>query len=151
MSEPRDDDALRWEGDDDPTLAPGWRRVGATNPVDESSVDAAVASNGDHEQAASAPRQAGSFELVAFGIFGGIYLLYSVGWLVTLTRTGLPGTSLVGDFMYQLGLWAAVLAAPAWFAVTVWLTRHARTRVLWLVLGAILLVPLPFVIGELPA
>ena len=28
MSPDPDDDALRWEGDDDPTLAPGWKRVG---------------------------------------------------------------------------------------------------------------------------
>ena len=29
MSPDPDDDALRWEGDDDPTLAPGWKGVGA--------------------------------------------------------------------------------------------------------------------------
>ena len=34
MSPDPDDDALRWEGDDDPTLAPGWKVVGKPAPLD---------------------------------------------------------------------------------------------------------------------
>ena len=40
MTRDPDDDALRWEGDDDPTLAPGWKTVG--EPVRSEQQDAAA-------------------------------------------------------------------------------------------------------------
>lgn len=149
MTDPRDDDALSWDGDDDPTLAPGWERVGAAVPVTPQP-EVPAGGGGATEAPIEEQRDAaGSFALVLFGVFGGIYLLYTIGWILTAMRSSAPGTSVVADFMYQFGLWAAVFAAPAWFGVSAWLTRSQRARMLWLLLGAIVLVPLPFVLGEI--
>lgn len=154
-----DDDALRWDGDDDPTLAPGWKVVGAPATGADDAVDGAGEASDPHEAsdsneasdrvepAATARRQTGSVELVVLGVLGGVYLLYTLGWLATVVRTDAPGTSIVGDFMYVLGLWLAVLAPACWFGLVFALTRKSAARLTWLVVGAVVLVPLPFVLG----
>ncbi|ANJ26677.1 hypothetical protein [Agromyces aureus] len=166
MTRDSDDDALRWEGDDDPTLAPGWKTVGppvAAPVADEGSaaasdapdsVDADAPGDADTDRADADPAdaaarpasQTGSVELVVLGILAGVYLLYTIGWLITALRTSVPGVSIVGDAMYALGLWLAVLAAPCWFALAM-RAGGRRSRLVWLVVGALVLAPLPFVLG----
>lgn len=166
MTRDQDDDALRWEGDDDPTLAPGWKRVGGAVPMTDAPADAratdvdGAAAEGteargtsvagaDDDAAADAagPRQTGSVELLVLGVLAGVYLLYTVGWLLTAVRTDAPGTSVVADVMYLLGLWLAVLAPALWFGVVYAVVSRPGRRLLWLVVGAVVLVPLPFVLG----
>lgn len=158
MTRDHDDEALSWEGDDDPTLAPGWKRVGNAAPVAEaSSVDDADASSDDATAgdagpaaagAATSPRrQVGSVELVVLGVLAGVYLLYTVGWLLTAVRTAAPGTSIVADVMYQAGLWLSVLAPALWFGLVSAVVAKPARRIVWLVVGAVVLVPLPFVLG----
>ena len=100
MTRDPDDEALSWGGDDDPTLAPGWKTVGRPVPLaggpDEASDAATGAVNGEAETAISdsegdGPVQTGSVELVVLGVLGGIYLLYTIGWLITALRTTAPG------------------------------------------------------------
>ncbi|MFB9309383.1 putative membrane protein YhdT [Agromyces hippuratus] len=156
--DPDDDDALRWEGDDDQTLAPGWKTVGAPAPAvpaaaadgpvaDAPQVDGAAEAAAGEPDTADAPAQTGSAELVVLGVLGGVYLLYAVGWLVS----ALGGTPLFADpvaqFMYGLGAWFAVLAAPLWFGAVLWLASgNRRARLIWLIVGAVLLVPVPFLL-----
>jgi hypothetical protein len=156
MTREPDDDALRWDGDDDPTLAPGWRRVGNAAPVTDSpegdgGADASPAApaevQADTDGETSTRRQTGSVELVVFGVLAGVYLLYTVGWLLTAVRTTLPGTSIVADAMYQLGLWLSVLAPALWFGLVYAVVAKPARRILWLIIGAVVLVPLPFVLG----
>lgn len=156
-----DDDALRWEGDDDATLAPGWKAVGTPVPLKrgaatapatgtDSDADAGAAPDaeaGDDTVAPAGAAQTGSVELVVLGVLGGVYLLYTIGWIITALRTATPGMSVVGDFMYSLGLWLAVLAAPLWFVLALRGARTARSRLVWLVAGAVVLAPLPFIFG----
>ncbi|WP_026481886.1 hypothetical protein [Agromyces subbeticus] len=157
MSRDSDDDALRWEGDDDPTLAPGWKAVGAPaqpeaadegtdEQVRQRREDGAAAS-GDEVETSDAPPQTASATLVILGVLGGVYLLYAVGWLIVAVRSTAPGASIVGDAMYVLGLWFAVLAPALWFAVVLLATERPRARLSWLALGVVVLVPLPFVLG----
>lgn len=155
MTRDQDDDALRWEGDDDPTLAPGWRRVGNAAPVTDApggeggadaSAEAEASADADTD-AEPERRQSGSLELVVFGVLAGVYLLYTVGWLLTAVRTTLPGTSIVADAMYQFGLWLSVLAPALWFGLVYAVVAKPARRILWLVIGAVVLVPLPFVLG----
>lgn len=145
-----DDDALSWAGDDDPTLssaststtspdpqlAPGWTAVGGPGSVakpQDAAPDAAAAS---------------SLALIVLGILGGVYLLYTVGWAISATRIANPAPDIVGAFMFDLGLWLAAAAPALWFALSLWLTvPGSRRRYLWLLLGALVLVPLPFVAG----
>ncbi|GAA1833044.1 DNA polymerase III subunit gamma/tau [Agromyces salentinus] len=164
MTRDSDDDALRWEGDDDPTLAPGWKAVGqpvaSSAAAERGGAEAARGTtdhDGDGRHAASAQvdaderetetgAQTGSVELVVLGILAGVYLLYAVGWFITALRTTSPGISVVGDAMYTLGLWLAVLAAPCWFALAL-RSRGRRIRLAWLIAGVVVLAPLPFVLG----
>ena len=169
MTRDPDDDALRWEGDDDPTLAPGWRTVGKPVPLDAATEapDAAasgaparadgsdgaatVAPEADDtaagESEADAARQAGSAELVILGVLGGVYLLYTIGWLIWATTPAPELADPVAQFMYGLGRWLAVAAPALWFGTVLWLAaEHRRARLLWLIAGAVLLVPVPFLL-----
>ena len=160
----RDDDALTWDGDDDPTLdagatppvesptlPAGWSAVGkgsgaletpaeAAGTTDDASVDAPAGEP-------SAPARTGNAVLITIGVVGGIFLLYTIGWIVGGMR--LEGTAqfLVSPLAYQFGLWLAVAAPAIWFAAAFLLTRGARAwvRIVWLLAGVALLVPWPFI------
>lgn len=171
----RDDDALSWDGDDDPTLdlgdsagsdpapeAParssvpelphgytavgkGSEAVGAAGTPDAASVEEETPAGGD---TVAEPRSLGNGALVALGVLGGVYALYAIGWIVGGLRLQGWRPFLVTDLMYQGSLWLAVLAPVLWFATVVLLTRTGRTwvRFAWLGAGAVLLVPWPFVL-----
>ena len=94
------------------------------------------------------PEPLSSAALVSLGLLAGIYLLYSVGWLlgggVLRTASGF----LVTDAAFFPAYVAAVVAPVVWFAVTLVLTRHSATwlRFVWLAAGVVLLVPWPIVL-----
>lgn len=170
----RDDDALSWDGDDDPTLDHG----AAAEPEDErdtppsstppelpkgftavgkgsetlGGADAPVAGS-VAESSSEAPtvtadrRPMGNGALIAFGVLGGVYALYAIGWLIGGLRLQGRAQYLVTDVMYQGSLWLAVLAPLLWFATTLLLTRASRAwlRFTWLAAGVVLLLPWPFV------
>jgi hypothetical protein len=169
MTPDPDDEALRWEGDDDPTLAPGWKTVGNPVPLEGPTTDAAASDapslgEGRDGNGASTPapevdgttaidgdtdasRRAGSAELVILGVLGGVYLLYAIGWLIWGITPAPELADPVAQFMYGLGRWLAVAAPALWFGTVLWLTaEHRRARLLWLVAGAVLLVPIPFLL-----
>jgi hypothetical protein len=142
MARDSDDDALRWEGDEDPTLAPGWKAVGKAVPLEGQPT--APESGGEQT---NATKQPGSAELVILGVLGGVYLLYAIGWLITATAAPPQLADPVAQFMYSLGRWLAVAAPALWFATVLWLAaERRRARLLWLIAGAVLLVPVPFLL-----
>ncbi len=184
MTEQRDDDALSWAGDDDPTLDPsasGERSRGeaTSNEVLETSApparrldkpvppvpvpatpveaepqsepdEAAAADRTPAEPAVAEREQMSSVMLVTLGIFGGVFLLYSVGWLISAFRPdAAPPSDAVGRFMFDLGQGLAVAAGPVWMAATLWLTRGGRplVRIAMLLLGVLLILPWPFLRG----
>jgi len=160
MTSSRDDDALGWAGDDDPTLASG--RPEATGgsaavtpaaPASDSTGNdlpegwAVTGSPGGYVDAPAATPLS-SPALVGLGILGGVYLLYTIGWLIGVGRIDNELTDPLARFMFSLGTWLAVAAPAVWFAASFWLTRGApRRRWTWLVLGVLLLAPLPFIAG----
>lgn len=89
----------------------------------------------------------GNAALIGFGVLGGVYLLFTIGWIVGGLRLAGVAQFLVSPVIYQFALWLAVLAAPLWFATAHLLTRDSKTwvRIVWLLAGAALLVPWPFV------
>ena len=142
------DDALSWEGDDDmparrPSLPEGWNAVGKGSEVVGTEGTAPTGS-----VAASAPGAPMSTAmLLSVGVFGGIYLLYAVGWVIGGLNLKPLANLIVADAMYLPWFFLAV-AAPALWMLTVWLlTRGAQAwvRILLLLAGAVLLVPWPFV------
>ncbi|WP_448005095.1 hypothetical protein [Agromyces bauzanensis] len=139
MTRDPDDEALHWEGDDDPTLAPGWKTVGTPVPLEGTPTEP--------EAEPDAATQPGSAELVMLGVLGGVYLLYSIGWLVTASRPAPVLADPVAQFMYGFGRWFVVAAPALWFGAVLWLAAgHRRARLLWLLAGAVVLVPVPFLL-----
>jgi hypothetical protein len=152
-SDQPDDDALTWAGDTEPATPParstapadpaapkvasGWKVVGKPGRVATPGVD----------------RQRGqmsSVALVGFGILAGVYLLYTIGWLIAAQRDAAAPADIVGAAMHTVGLWFAVLAPALWIGATFWLTRASgslRGRFVALVVGAIVLIPWPFIVG----
>lgn len=140
MTESRDDDSLSWGGDvDDPSYLDGSK-----TPSD-ADADADV----DAETEAPAASAVGSAMLVTYGILGGVYLLYSIGWIVGVQRDTFTASNVFFEIMHQLGEFLAIVAPPAWFGLTFLLTsgRRPLVRLGWLVAGVLLLAPLPFILS----
>ena len=166
MNATRDDDALNWAGDDDPTLAPGDNGKAAPNTTAlpegwtiphqtaSANLPAATGQTTDADAAAADTTEAdgaalSSAALVGMGILAGMYLLYTIGWFIGVARGVAPVGGPVAEFMFSLGAWLAVAAPLAWFGVTCWLTGgHQRARLAWLLIGVVVLAPLPFIIGS---
>lgn len=142
-----DDDALAWDGDDDPTLdAPkktvplpdGYEAVGKGAVEFEERV--AATQETDKQPMSSAM-------LLVLGVLGGVYLLYTIGWVIGGLRLEDQALFVVTPAMYLPAFVLAVGAPAIWFLTTYLLTRGGRPwlRVVWLVVGALLLVPWPFI------
>src|SRR4051812_8924732 len=135
MADPDDDleEGLRWDGDPADTATP--RVSNATAARDDD----------DREPV----EQLSSALLVTYGIIGGVYLLYTIGWVIAATRTSSGSADILVQIMFQLGQFLAIAGAPLWFVTVFSLTRTRKpaVRLLWLVLGLALFAPLPFILG----
>lgn len=149
------DDALSWDGDDDPTLDVGAARPAPQRPAPGAAPAAAVRRSGDpgrveRDDTVTAPKERASLgngALLALGVLAGAYLLYTVGWVIGGLRLQGSAQYLVADVMFQGSLWLAILAPALWFATVLLLTRRSRhwLRFAWLAVGVALLVPWPFI------
>ncbi len=156
------DDALSWGGDEDPTLDVGSTRAAETAAVPRTEPAAlpdgfnAVGKGADgvgrihSDGTVTMPadrRPLGNSALITIGVVGGIYLLYTIGWVIGGLRLQGAAQYLVLDVMFQGSLWLAILAPALWFGTVFLLTRTARTwvRFVWLIAGVVLLVPWPFI------
>lgn len=166
MTDPRDDEALSWGGEDDPTLDVGTSPVDEREPAPEAAPAERPALPDGYEAVgrgsddvgrieadgtvtpSGAPAPTGNAMLITLGILGGVYLLYTIGWIIGALRLDTVAPMLiVSPAAYVPAFWLAVLAPALWFAVTLWLTRPSRgwVRVAWLIGGAVLLIPWPFI------
>jgi hypothetical protein len=150
---PHDDDAaLRWDDVDDPSYAESSAAHGAgAEEVADSSDDAepeASAQGGDN---GDAPRRSSVTTLLT-GLFGGIYLAYSVGWILGVGLVPLTGPTLLLEILYQFSEFLAIIASALWFGAAVILTRGGRAahRLGWLALGSLVLIPWPLVLEVIP-
>ncbi|TQL47514.1 hypothetical protein FB562_0577 [Homoserinimonas aerilata] len=125
-----DDEALRWDGDEVDHIA--------ARP------DTATAATAD----AIAPAT-GSALLVVYGIFAGAYLLFVVGWIIAVGQSSVSLGNLFFEIMYQFGEFLAIASPAIWLGTVLLLTRGARPvwRILWLLLGLVLVAPWPFILG----
>jgi hypothetical protein len=158
MARGTDDDALAWDGDDDPTLdvgpavaeptretkalPEGYTAVGkGSDDVGRVHTDGSVTMPGERQPM-------GSATLIALGILGGVHLLYAIGWIVGGLRLQGRAAYLVTDIMYQGSFWLAVLAPLLWFGTVFLLTVRSRpwVRFVWLIAGVALLLPWPFIL-----
>lgn len=88
--------------------------------------------------------------LVVHGIFGGVYLLLTVAWLISVSRMTAPSLSGVPLAFWYLSTYIAIAAAPLWFVGTLAFTDlvPARRRIVWLAVGVLVLLPWPFLVGR---
>lgn len=157
---PDEDDALRWEGDDEPApaLPEGWVAKG------KGADRAATGTDGEAPAAAPSAQQTesrppmGNAALIGLGMLGGVYLLYTIGWIIgglrvlrvaglMMARDGAaPVTWSAGNTVL---VWLAIAAPAIWFVTVQLLTRGrpAWLRWVWLAVGVIVLVPWPMLMG----
>jgi len=155
------DDALSWDGDEGAAAkapAPAASQPTASASTDRPADDAALPDGwnaiGKGSEAVEPVASAGSERaslstamLLTVGIVGGIYLLYSIGWVVGGLRLKPLANLIVADAMY-LPWFALAIAAPALWFLAVWVLTRAKAswiRLGLLLLGVVLLVPWPFV------
>lgn len=144
-----DDHALRWDGDDDPTLratpdddVPSTKRS-AVELTSDTVAD-------EPEDVREEPTGVGNIALVAYGVLGGVYALWTVGWVLGGGRVRdwiIAQPNSIPDPMFQASALLVVLAPSLWFATTLLIARrkHVWKQFVILGLGAVLLVPWPFV------
>jgi len=133
MTDDRDDDldALSWAGDE-PVVEP----------------EPAPAPTTEFVEAPARPGTPGIL-IVTYGILAGLYLLLTAGWFTTVARSTTTLPSLFPEIMYQFGEFLAIASPALWFASILLLTRGRRpiVRLLLLLLGLVVVLPWPFVLG----
>jgi len=136
-----DADALTWAGDEEQGRA-APRLRGEDAPVVVDSAAGPVA-----ETPGSGGRRAAT---VAFAL---PYLVLAVGWILSVEQLSSGARDLAYEIVWQFGEFLAMLAAPAWFAATLALTRGSRplVRVGWLALGLGVLLPWPILLRFIAA
>lgn len=164
---PDDDAALRWDDVDDPSyLDPGAADdvpggLGAEQAEAAAAGGAGSASHdGDGDgDAGDAATDAGAdpaaSDLPAPGLrlltaaFAVVFVLWSVGWIISVGLVPISGPTLVIEVLYQFSEFLAIIASALWFAATVALTPQHRLapRLGWFAIGALVLLPWPLVLG----
>jgi hypothetical protein len=155
-----DDEALRWDGERDASLASGanpatlskraQKKAARTPAADEPATDHDdIADADDSTEPGAQPAPTSSFLLVSYGILAGAFALYVVGWFTAVRRSTYVDPDPLANAMFQLGEVLAVVAPLVWFGTVFLLTRTSKpiVRLLWLLLGLVVLVPVPFVLG----
>ncbi|MFD5599635.1 hypothetical protein ACFWHR_06220 [Leucobacter sp. NPDC058333] len=140
-------------GDRVPLPVDGSAEDSASDAVDE----AGVVADAQTEVGAGEPRpQISNGGLVVLGVFGGLYLLYTWGWFIVaqaysaVNAVTAAGSGVIGGVLQQVIFWAAPLAPPLWFFLALAFSRGGRTKrlAILLVIGAVVLVPLPMLIAR---
>jgi hypothetical protein len=144
-----DEDALTWAGGRDPSHYESPEPKGPK--PSKKAVPVAQAGQAEVPRADDVAQPSMSaVMLVSLGLLGGIYLLYTIGWFISWQRLIYvdPNTLELAAFRIQQVL--AVLAPPLWFVLALVFTRERKpaVRLLWLVIGALLLVPWSFTFGR---
>jgi hypothetical protein len=85
-------------------------------------------------------------ELIVTAVFAAAYLLITVAWLIVALRNPLAIADPLGNAMFTLGLWAAVVAGPLVCGGVIVLAKHLSLakRTILFVLGIVVLIPWPY-------
>lgn len=138
-----DEQALRWDGETDVSHVSGPADVlVAKKPRVRDAVAPA-------SEAPAARSEISALLLVTYGILAGMYGLFVIGWIVAISRTSIVLSDALAQLMFTVGQGLAIGAAPLWFAAVFVLTRKNRAiiRLLWLLLGLVLVAPWPAILG----
>lgn len=94
--------------------------------------------------------------LVWLGLFGGLYLLYTLGWFVVaqaysaVNTATAAGSGSIGGVLQQMLFWSATLAPALWFAAAMVANRNGSVQrlAIFLGIGAVVLLPFPMLIAR---
>jgi hypothetical protein len=144
-----DDEALTWAGGRDPSHYETPEAKPQKPPKAPKATTKPAAAAVDADDAELTPGTSGAV-LVSLGILGGIYLLYTIGWFVSWQRFVYTDPNVLELAAFRIQQVLAVLAPPLWFVVTLLFTRDRKpaVRLVWLLIGALLLVPWSFTFGR---
>jgi hypothetical protein len=154
-----EDEALTWAGGRDPShyetpeaKPPKPPKPGKVPRAKPKSADVTVDTDGaaDADDEAEQAPVTSSAALISFGILGGIYLLYTVGWFVSWQRLPYADSDQLELIAFRIQQVLAILAPPLWFVLTLLFTRDRKpaVRLIWLLIGALVLVPWSFTFGR---
>lgn len=141
MADP-DDDALSWGGETDPSHVAGPAPVveKPAEPKTEVIVDPA------------AKPAVSSLQLITYGVIAGAYLLYTIGWVISVQRLNaaqVTSSEVLNAIMFGLGEILAMASPAIWFGAVFLLTRGRKqiVRLAWILVGLLAVLPWPFVLG----
>jgi hypothetical protein len=131
MTSDADEDALTWVGDE----------------AERKKAQSKKKAEPDTAKSERPPTSA--LVLITYGLLGGAYLIYTIGWVISVQRSAVTLPSLFADLMFRLGEALAIGSPVIWFAAVFLITRDRPTvtRLLWLLLGLVAVIPWPFVLG----
>lgn len=137
MNADTDEDALSWAGDE-------------PDRISESSTARPPAPIASPDPVAAAPATPAPL-LITYGVLAGIYLIYTIGWAIQVANSTVVLADPFGDLMWQLGEALAVAAPALWLASAFLMTRGRRPilRLIWLLVGLLVLLPWPTFTGGL--
>ncbi len=129
--------------------SPGEGQEGWQDPVQPLSLDEIAAAEEEK------PRTS-DVSLVSIGILMGVYALYTVAWFLAAKSYSLyysvvvTSSGIVGDILYQALIWLTAVTPAIWFLVSFQLTKGKAPwkRIAWLVAGAIVLIPIPYLFQQ---
>lgn len=144
-------------------LASGWTVSGqldsdadaptpAVVPVVGGAAPASAPAHSEPADGLATPhRETSNVAMVLFGVFGGMYLLYTAGWFLiaqyfaSANDVAASTSGIVGGVAQIAIYWAAALAPAGWFTVVFLLSRGRKSWFLpvWLMVGLVVLLPLP--------
>jgi hypothetical protein len=138
MTDPTDEDALSWDGDD--ALAAPKRPAPLI----------------DDRPTGEGRPSGGGFALLALGVLGGVAVIETAFWIrsafelaiaASITAGGGTPLELVALVLNVAGRVLAVVSPIAWFVIVAWRVRVPSRRLALLALGALLLVPWPAILA----
>ncbi len=139
-----DEDALSWGNETDST------HIDAPSPVAGKAAKAEVKTELVIDPA---PKPAtSSLQLVSYGVLAGAYLIYTIGWVVSIQRLNAvqaASSEVLNAIMFGLGEVLAMASPAIWFGAAFLLTRGRKpiVRLLWILVGLVAVLPWPFVLG----
>jgi len=104
---------------------------------------------GNEQEERSKRERARSQNPAMLAVFGGLYAVWSVAWVLGVVAAPTQQASSVLDaVMFQFGEFLGMVATPLWFAVVWWFGSESPrlARVLLLTAGLVILFPMPLVL-----
>lgn len=139
-----DDAALRWDDLDDASHSDPSLAALEADEQGDSEARADVVEGPVAHREHPADRSLATTSVTALGAL--LFAAYSIAWVLGVGSLPLSGPTLLIEVLYQFAEFLAIVASAVWFGTTIALTRgRLAARIGWLALGALVLLPWPFV------